>query len=479
MSAGWYLYLLWQDYQMNGGISPNQALSNAKINITKRFSALQAQNPVVAEEKQAIQDAYSLSNDDFKLEIEKALSSPNSKYAQMLSDIDQAAAKLKELSKETPDAVECYNEVTDIIKLLDKIINSAQNDSGITEGSVQQIMNVKHKAEQVRSRVSAQIKLGNNIGEGILKQLGDLQKGVATTVAGYALEEFLSLACLTSNYFGHSKILETVKTTFLNTGAKIKEDILEKDFLNKIKQEIIGLNGAQAKADTVKFFRMDPQQGTGFGELTIIAESAQAKNYTDISNIGLGNQFTEHTLSNLNFQLDSIFDFFPEEYLINAAASLGSNPKESLTHPEILSIIKEHNAQGGITQKQLAENWDQIVKEVSVLSAIDAIAGKGILNSAKYYVIRSKLSKQVKVISSYDIIQKIKTNPTGVLNFEGIKSGQYSRRFLFSDINKEEFIPDNRNTNRLIRSTKAWNEVKGMIMNTKIKIGLNASLWLA
>lgn len=483
MSAGWYSYLLWSDYQKKGGLSPQAALENAKEKIERRFQALMQQSSVVQEEKQMLQDSYSLSDERFKEYIEEALSGTNTKYGKMLSEVDQAVARLKALQQKTPLVLDCYNELCSVINLLDNIINIANDDGGITEGSVQQIKNVRKKAEILRAKCNSfHISQGHKAGKGILKGLDSLQGELATTVAGYTLEEFLSLACLTANSFGLSHVSDKATGAFLNTGAKVKTSTLEKDYINMLNAEIQQLNGSQAKADTVRFFRMDPFTGQGEGILNIAYETAQAKNYTDISQVSLGETFTTHSLIDLNFQRDSIFDFFPEEYLINVAAALGSNPREDETDPEILAIMKTRENDPSLEQGELAEHWDDIVKQVSILSAIDAIAGKGILSSAKYYVVRSKGLAEVKVISTYDILQKIQKHPE-LLHLGGMTTseskGHASNRYLMSNANKNNFIPGgNRNDNRLKRSTLTWNEVRGIIANTKITIAkLNFASW--
>lgn len=481
MGAGWYLYLLWDDYQKKGGINPEEALATAKTKIMNRFRTLQSQSTTLYENKILLEDSYFLSNEKFKTQIEQGLSNVNNEYGKMLTDVDEAAAKLKDLSEKAPMAAKNYQEcVNDVVDLLDRIINAADGDQGITEGSVNQIRNIRDKAEKLSTKIDRQVELGNNAGRRIIRGLAELQQGLAVTVAGYALEEFLSLSCITANTYGIETVAEEAKKSFLNSGATIKEDGLSKEYYTALEKEIEQLNGAQAKADIVKMFKTNPKNGTASGFLDIISASVQAKNYTDVSKIGLGDTFTEHSLDELNFQRDSIYDFFPEEYIINAAAGLGGNVQAHKTPGAILGIIEKNNAT--TTQESLAANWDEITKTVSVLSAIDAIAGKGILNSSKYYAIRNKTTGQTKIISTSDIIEAIAKDPEKILKFGGLgvsnKIGGWSKRYLMSDMHKTEFIEgEDTNKLRLERSTKAWNKVKHMINQTKIKIMLNASSW--
>lgn len=479
MSAGWYLYLLWNDYQKNGGVSPEEALNEAKIKIMTRFSKLASINPVLQEEKELIKDAYSLTNKEFRDSVEQSLMDLDSNgYGTILQNIDTKANNIKELLKETNSSQVYYDELNKIIELLDQVINIGSQGGEVTSASVKKIEGVRDKAKQLESKVATQKKKGNRLGKKTLDYLADLQKDLVSNVAGYSLEIFLTLSQMTAEYYGHKYISDKLKTSVLNSGVNIQEDPLMPDFLSRIEGEIKELNGTQAKADTVRFFQADPNLGSAGGYLTIVAETAQAKNYTDMSKISLGGQFTEHSLSNLNSQGDNIFDFFPEEYLVNAAASLGYNVQLGKTDSEIIKIIKEHG-ESGATQDELVENWNNIIKNVSVLSAIDAIVGKDILSSAQYYVIRNKIGGQVKVISSADIISKIALDPMRILNFEGLSNNKVNKRYEMSDLNKNEFVKDkDRNTARLIRSTIVWNKVRGIILNTKIKIGsMNLSSW--
>lgn len=480
MSSAGYAYLLWNDYVDKGGISPEEALSDAKTKIMSRFGELIEMNPVLQKPKELIKDAYSLSDEEFRKNVERSLMDfRNNEYGTLLQSVDNHNNSLKKLIEETNSVQACYVELNSLIKTLDNIINQGQKGGTITAESVKIIKRVRDKAELLSTKFQAQSKGRSKvIKEDDLKILKEIQKDLVSNVAGYTLEIFLTLSQMTVQFYGDKKINDDIRDSILNTGAKIEEDSLRKVYLDQIQKEIQELGTPQTKADTVRFFQTNLDNGTAEGHLTIISETAQAKNFTDLSKVSLGDHFTEHTLSNLNFQGDDIFNYFPEEYLINAASALGSNIDEGKTSPELMKILKEQG-QKGKTQKELVENWNDIVKNISVLSAIDALVGKDILSSAEYYVIRSKTSGQVKVISSADIITKIALDPMRILRFEGLNNGSINKRYTMSDINKNEFIKDkDRKEARLERSTIVWNKVKGIIQNTKIKIAaINVKSW--
>lgn len=481
-----YLYLLWNDYRKDGGPNPEELLAQKKVEIAARFQALQDMNPNAQEEKALLHDAFSLSNDHYKKALEYTLSGTNTKYGIILTNIDAAANDLKEANKKGATAQQYLKELHDVISSLDEVINIAGIDKkGITDANIKIISNIRKKAISLEKNISKGQKITNNIFE----ELEKLQGEVASRVSGAALEVFLSLSYMTSYTYGENTINKQVTNSFINTGAKVTHKNLNKNYNKSVKQELKFLeDSSQVKSDTIKYFRMNPEDGSGEGKLTIFYESAQTKNYSSITDIPLG-KYSEGTLAHLNNLGDSVYKYFPQVYLVNLGGSLGSNARYGQnTYPRLYGMVKNHKYNNdNSTQEKLAQNWSALVKEVSILTAIDAFAGRGMLNSSKYWVIRHKGSGDVKIISTYDIISKIKNDDsrakimkTHGLYYKDENSGKdISIRYQMSDVNKNSF-EDKRGNPKVLgqtRSSKAWGKIKNLIDNTKVRIALNASAW--
>lgn len=127
----------------------------------------------------------------------------------------------------------------------------------------------------------------------------------------------------------------------------------------------------------------------------------------------------------------------------------------------------------------MTEAWKEIVYNAIYLQIIDMFTGigtGGVLNDAEYLIINSK------PISIYEIFNELESKQTNnIYSIQGVKIGGIEdaiRRRQFTDANIDAFVKDidhnimTTDTERILRSDKAWTNIYTMLQNKKITISL-------
>lgn len=461
-----YLHLFYEDYIAGDGPSTDPyAIITAKKEEIKQngLAKIKAKAQGSSLIEQEFEKLYSLNDktDEFaNVHVQAGLKEANL----ILTDFDQAINELKKLAKEgnanVGEAVVLGNQV---VRAIDNILAIGAQTGGLGEGAYNQVQSFKQEMSDLMGKLHyVSYKTG---GKGSRRQwLIDQLTSIQSNVSGYMLE----LAWVYAFIGANAKELGLMVNIGSKTGInyKIKND-------PRLNSDFERLNGAlksnlvQSKSDAVFNLNIGAD-GNGSVSATTQWVGFQQKNVADINNIKVGS----YTLGQAG-----ILKFYDSDFLVNIVGSLAGDKYRSTKIP----VSRRANKSILSTQGEVDKIWANIKNSVKILAIADSIAGgkwDNMTNKVNYYVVRSKTTGDIKVISVSKILRRIANglisengSALGVANKEITDVGKNDSRSDFFMINVNAFDPYD-NTGQT-RSNAAYGPILIKILNTKINISLN------
>ena len=390
-------------------------------------------------------------------------------------------------------------EANDIIIWLDKVLQRGATIGALGASAYQEIDTLKARVDNLLEKLKFCSGTISKNGEAA-EYIKNIYKDVETNGAGYLLELSYVYAHCGADYAS----LNSIHDIMINIGghnnaiANMVVDPSLQEHLNELKA-VLSSKGksSQTHADTVFLMTMD-QYGNGKTELASNWVGFQIKNVKEwtvdlrpysLGEIGIGNFFTgaeEEYLVNIAGALDS------ENYIQYLPASIkretGKKRKtqkmfRDYWHSHSEEIIKNDD------NKELL--WSDIKNSTKILGIVDAIGQKqnaSIVDKVHFYVVRSKLANKIVVYPVSEILLRILNKYINenqdlegdskygddTLNYEWYNVLNYE---LFPNSHKEENREEKIKELSQKRSNRAYPRVWNAILNTKIQIAINFSLY--
>jgi len=464
-----YLYLFYGNYLDVEKINPYSIINSAKADIkrvgadrlTRTRGALRSQK---AGFEQDIKKLYGYKPEDFKMALN------NTPIMQVLDDYDAAQKMLEEALNELHDLEIAKNEMNRLLADIDIILVQGAALGGLAAGSIEKAVSYAKKIEA----------LMNSINNGSAGDKDNDDITAAGTVAlnslsGSLFEIALPIAWLSAT----GQVLDKATSVMMAVGHVSSNNVTAKSLPDhqmeaarqKIEQTFASL-GSDSKADNVMISR---NSATG----TIDITSFQAKNYKDISSIGIT---SEKTYKQLN-----IGGYFDWKFLVNTAGGLADTHLQQA----FVSFSRFRDITTRVNAWQIDNVWANIKRQMQVLCAADTIAAKGASELGRgldYYVIRNRYEGDVQIISVDEIFTKLISayNSGTEFNSMGIKNSwisarensndKGSRMRNYGEINAKSFVsppyyPDWESSKQ--RSSSAYDKVYTAVCDTKVSISLN------
>lgn len=464
-----YLHLFYEDYinQGSSNLNPYSQIWKAKEQIKNLAKArISSRASKSLQKQQEIEEMYKLKEGDFA----NLMGESSARWKEtntIMGSFDAAIAALKQLIKEKDTDVDYASYLSDwIIQSIDNILMIGAHTNGLSEAAIEQIKIFKNKYS---SEVAPHLKWGYYRVNSRNKELLDAIASVQSNISGYMLEIANVYAFLGANATALNAI---VNIGGVKSGDGIKVTIDPKLITDnaKLQAAISQNNGTQSKADNILILNM----GEGGGSATMISSylGLQDKNVSDISKVKVGS----YTMGQLG-----IGNYYDVNFLVNTAAGLGHNYRSARS---TIGDINRSHLQTEINQGYIDELWANIKNSVVILGVADAVAGElnaNITNQVDYYVVRSKITGQTRVISTGEILQNVLTKHLEKAISDNINYNGKGNRKEYWTINYSAFVPDSEASSRpeaaIMRSNKAYSEVLQAIMNTKIKISVDFRDW--
>ena len=459
-----YLHLYYADYIQEE--NPQNVLNIAKQIIKQK--ALEKLIVTAEESEQTerqLTELYKLEGDQLITNWAKEIS--NNEITNSMFDIDSAFSLLKKYigDKNPAAAVAIGNQ---IISKIDSVLLIGAKTQGLASSAIQEIKNQLIDLKDLVEDLS--YIHGYNLS---LDDYGHFTKkaidGIHNNFKGYIFELAWVYGFLKANKDGLNSFMISIGGKEFGKNVVIKNEQMKEDF-EKIKNALDTTNN-QTGVDSILVINENNISGSssylGF----------QIKNYTDLR-IEVGSYILKEYLSNN--------DIYSKFSMVNIAGTLTHLYSEKGP----FGINKEGKASWKnltINQQTAAQQYSEMINSTKLLAVSDVVAGKiihgnnGILDRRHFWVIRSNITGDVRVISTSKILYKIKElyidkNQSRGGGFSIGKTNSidvFTDREKFADMNAQSFnkyFPKE-------RSQEVFYKIYNELMNIKVNIAINFGLW--
>lgn len=469
-----YLHLFFEDYVNQGesaNFNPYAEIWKAKTTIKNLANSKLKAKIGSLNSVPDIEELYSLKEGDFSGlggDVQERWQQANAAMA----DFDAAIAALKQLIKEKDTDVDYATYLSDMItNSIDQILLMGAQTGGLADGAISQIRNFQNK---FNTEVIPHLKWGYYRINKNKNSLINSITAVQSNVSGYMLEVANVYAFLGAGEASLAKIINIGShNSVLGSGVKITLDPKLLQDHEKLAAAISENNGQQSKVDNILMVNISNGNGTVSMETSYVG--LQNKNIKDLSKV----KVASYTLGQLG-----ISNFYSANYLANVAGGLAGD-KYRLARSTVDPNLRTHS-NTMMSQGYVDEIWANIKNSMKVLAYADAIAGEAkanITNKIDYYVVRSKGTGAVRVISVGAILQNLleknmQSDIGDKVNFVG---GKNASREEYWTINYQNYVPlseaSSKSEAAVTRSNKAYSAVLQAIMRTKLQITIDFRSW--